>query len=104
MNPKPFSSLNHFTVPVAIVFPPASVVLRTRRLLSKGYERWHCDVGQSTQPDALTLAAARSAPCLAPKHRIHRAAASWRGQARAPAGGAGGFVVLGRERTRLNFS
>src|SRR3984893_5188578 len=32
------------------------VVLRTRRLLSKGYERWHCDVGQTTQPDRSTVA------------------------------------------------
>src|ERR1700680_3857791 len=31
-------------------FPPASLVLRTRRLLSKGYERWHCDVGRTAQP------------------------------------------------------
>src|SRR5258708_37259812 len=39
------------------------VVLRTRRLLSKGYERWHRGVGQTTQPDPLTVAAATiSAP------------------------------------------
>ena len=38
------------------VFPPALIVLRTRRLLSKGYDRWHCDVGRITQPDAPTLA------------------------------------------------
>jgi len=51
MKPKPLSSLNHLTVPVATVFPPASIVLRTRRLLSKGYERWHCGVGRIAQPD-----------------------------------------------------
>src|ERR1700737_532188 len=46
MKPKPLSSLNHLTVPVAIVFPPALRVLRTRRLLSKSYDRWHYDVGE----------------------------------------------------------
>src|SRR5947209_6746371 len=56
MKPKPLSSLNHFTVPLAIAFPPALVVLRTRRLLSKGYERWHCDVGRNTRPDRPSLA------------------------------------------------
>jgi hypothetical protein len=25
--------------------------------MSKGYERWHCDVGRTAQPDASTLAA-----------------------------------------------
>ena len=30
---------DHSMVPVAIVFPPALIVLRTRRLLSKGYDR-----------------------------------------------------------------
>src|SRR5208283_5204211 len=58
MKPNPLSSLNHLTVPVAIVFPPALIVLRTRRLLSKGYERWHCDAGRIAQPDVSTLAAA----------------------------------------------
>src|SRR5437879_9730113 len=57
MKPKPLSSLNHLTVPVAIAFPPASIVLRTRRLLSKGYDRWHCDVGRITRPDLATVAA-----------------------------------------------
>src|SRR5581483_697174 len=28
MNPKPLSSLNHFTVPVAILFPPEVCALR----------------------------------------------------------------------------
>src|ERR1035438_1018827 len=69
MNPKPLSSLNHFTVPVAILFPPALIVLRTRRLLSKGYERWHCDVGQTTQPDVSTLAAATISARPASRHR-----------------------------------
>src|SRR5438067_9829338 len=61
MKPKPLSSLNHLTVPVAIAFPPASIVLRTRRLLSKSYDRWHCDVGRITRPDFATVAASRQA-------------------------------------------
>src|ERR1700732_235132 len=56
MNPKPLSSLNHLTVPVAIVFPPALIVLRTRRLLGNSYERWHCVVGRTAQPDPPTVA------------------------------------------------
>src|SRR2546423_12669162 len=59
MKPKPLSSLNHLTVPVAIAFPPASIVLRTRRLLSKSYDRWHCDVGRITRPDLATVAVSR---------------------------------------------
>src|SRR5271165_980530 len=66
-------------------FPPALIVLRTRRLLSKGYERWHCDVGQTTQPDVPTLAAPTISARLAPGHRIRRPA-TWRAQASAPAG------------------
>src|ERR1039458_1250130 len=67
MNPKPLSSLNHFTIPVAIVFPPALIVLRTRRLLSKGYERWHCDVGRITQPDQPTVATSTMGARLTPR-------------------------------------
>src|SRR5688572_10121383 len=33
MKPKPLSSLNHFTVPVAIVFPPGYVHRETRSVL-----------------------------------------------------------------------
>jgi hypothetical protein len=33
MNPKPFLSLNHFTVPVAILFPLRDVFCETRRVL-----------------------------------------------------------------------
>jgi hypothetical protein len=48
MNPNPLSSLNHFTVPVAILASPSFEVLRTRELLvSKGYERGHCDAGRN---------------------------------------------------------
>src|SRR6185437_5251350 len=57
MKPKPLSSLNHLTVPVAIAFPPASLVLRARRLRGKSYDRWHCDVGRITRPDLATVAA-----------------------------------------------
>src|SRR5437762_11300276 len=56
MKPKPLSSLNHLTVPVAIAFPPASIVLRARRLRGKSYDRWHCDVGRITRPDLATVA------------------------------------------------
>src|SRR5213595_1664347 len=70
MKPNPLSSLNHLTVPVVIAFPPALIVLRTRRLLSKGYGRWHCDVGRITQPDPPTLAAATISAPSASRHRI----------------------------------
>src|SRR4051812_27012752 len=44
MNPKPFSSLNHFTVPVAIVGVLHEVcVLRTRRSHEATCGRWHYD-------------------------------------------------------------
>src|ERR1035437_100415 len=56
MNPNPLSSLNHLTVPVAIVFLRRWCVLRTRRCCEQGYERWHYDVGQHVQPDASTVA------------------------------------------------
>jgi hypothetical protein len=40
--PKPFSSLNHFTVPVAISDTSTACVLRTWRMLeSNDNERWH---------------------------------------------------------------
>ena len=42
------------------MFPPALIVLRTRRLLSKGYERWHCDVGRNTRPDGPRLAPSKT--------------------------------------------
>jgi hypothetical protein len=38
-------------------------------LLSKGYERWHCDVERTTQPDLPTVAAARRA-LADTEHRI----------------------------------
>jgi hypothetical protein len=39
--PKPFSSLNHFTVPVAMG-PPTIRVLLTREVLQGNHcERWH---------------------------------------------------------------
>src|SRR2546421_8471182 len=34
-----------------------SLVLRAPRLLSKSYDRWHCDVGRITRPDLATVAA-----------------------------------------------
>src|SRR6516225_5463299 len=86
MKPNPLSPPNHLTVPVAIVFPPALIVLRTRRLLSKGYERWHCDVGQITQPDLPTVAAAGTGARLEPEQWIRRPSVSPRAQASAPAG------------------
>src|SRR5438552_12622731 len=66
MKPNPLSSLNHLTVPVAIVFPPASIVLRTRRLLSKSYDRWHRDVGRIARPDLATVAALKISARLTP--------------------------------------
>src|SRR5436305_13663063 len=62
MKPKPLSSLNHLTVPVAIAFPPASIVLRARRLRGKSYDRWHCDVGRITRPDLATVAVLAAEP------------------------------------------
>ena len=42
MNPKPFSSLNHFTVPVAIALPPASLRAANAEIAqSKGHEHRH---------------------------------------------------------------
>src|SRR2546423_5947892 len=38
-----------------------SLVLRAPRLLSKSYDRWHCDVGRITRPDFATVAASRQA-------------------------------------------
>src|SRR5438034_7929413 len=70
MKPNPLSSLNHLTVPVVIAFPPALIVLRTRRLLSKGYGRWHCVVGRITQPDLPTVAAATISAPSASRHRV----------------------------------
>src|SRR5437660_856681 len=66
MKPNPLSSLNHLTVPVAIMFPPASIVLRTRRLLSKSYDRWHRDVGRIARPDLATVAALKLSARLTP--------------------------------------
>src|SRR5437762_11425036 len=34
-----------------------SLVLRAPRLLSKSYDRWHCDIGRITRPDLATVAA-----------------------------------------------
>src|SRR5438067_12745785 len=34
-----------------------SLVLRAPRLLSKSYDRWHCDVGRIIRPDLATVAA-----------------------------------------------
>jgi hypothetical protein len=39
MNPKPLSSLNHFTVPVAILFPPGVRAPRN----AEGAERNNCE-------------------------------------------------------------
>src|SRR5947209_1345938 len=61
MNPKPLSSLNHLTVPVAIVFLRLVCVLRTLRLpKSKSYERWHW-VSRAKRPTVMwtTLAVTR---------------------------------------------
>jgi hypothetical protein len=42
MNPKPFSSLNHFTVPAAIVLPPPSLrATNAETAQTKGNDRWH---------------------------------------------------------------
>src|SRR5438105_13634660 len=46
--------------------PPASIVLRTRRLLSKSYDRWHRDVGRIARPDLTTVAAPKISARLAP--------------------------------------
>src|SRR5690349_7019337 len=57
MKPKPFSSLNHLTVPVAIVLLWSLVLRPCGSFYSKGYERWHCCVGLITQPNLCTVAA-----------------------------------------------
>src|SRR6478609_2706192 len=41
MNPKPFSSENHFTAPVAICVPPLRRVLRTRRSFYGNWRALH---------------------------------------------------------------
>src|ERR1700694_5286897 len=90
-------------------FPPALVVLRTRRLLSKGYERWHCDVGRTTQPDVSTVAAATISARLAPEHRIRRPAARGglrpvrRPAARSAAGSAARPRLRGRSAGRAGL-
>src|SRR5947209_108631 len=89
MKPNPLSSLNHLTVPVAIAFLLRLIVLRTRRLLSKGYDRWHCDVGRITQPDLATVAAATSSAPSASRREgpwSGRPPAARRAQPSAPAG------------------
>src|ERR1700730_13929190 len=90
MKPNPLSSLNHLTVPIAIVFPPALIVLRTRRLLSKGYDRWHRDVGRITRPDLATVAAST----------IGRWANAWRDAPR----GRAALLSIERERRQANHS
>src|SRR5664280_3199941 len=57
MNPNPLSSLNHFTVPVAIVFLRRLRAANAEIAMSKGYERWHCCVGRIARPGTPTLAA-----------------------------------------------
>src|ERR1700730_4264131 len=60
------------------------VVLRTRRLLSKGYERWHCGVGKTTQPDRSTVAATAIRPPGAPSVTCVAPWRAWRDSAGAP--------------------
>jgi hypothetical protein len=45
MKPKPLSSLNHLTVPVAIVSSGVDRAANAEIAVSKGYERWHCVAG-----------------------------------------------------------
>src|SRR3954462_2660795 len=54
MKPKPFSSLNHFTVPVAICSLPGLLCAATREVLMQPrYERWHDLPGRS--PGAMNI-------------------------------------------------
>lgn len=63
MNPKPFSSLNHFTVPVAIVLLSGVVACCERRDFpkAKATKPGAASVGQAAQPDR-TIATHRPSP------------------------------------------
>jgi hypothetical protein len=51
MKPKPFSSLNHFTVPVAICSLPGDRVLRNAGgAEGNNYERSHYFAGRAARP------------------------------------------------------
>jgi hypothetical protein len=46
MKPKPLSSLNHLTVPVAIVSSGVDRAADAEIAMGKGYERWHSGAGR----------------------------------------------------------
>src|SRR5438094_905743 len=63
MNPKPLSSLNHLTVPVAIVLPPTfSCAANVEIAESKATTAHTACVGQPAQPNWDTLTATGREP------------------------------------------
>src|SRR6202035_1831297 len=56
MKPKPLSSLNHLTVPVAMSSLPGLCAAKRGRCISNSYERGHCYVGHFARHENPSLA------------------------------------------------
>src|SRR3954452_18014653 len=71
MNPKPLSSLNHLTVPVATVLPPALMCAANAEIaVSKTTSAGTTASGDVARPDVSSLAATHLDPRLRPQRTV----------------------------------